>query len=259
MAWTPHPQLRPALARPHTGYTEVSHAHQLVVPATAAVPVIVRVHDSVDRAPTFVMGVHDTYTVMVDTCAPSYLEVWLAPLGAYTILGLPMDELRGETLDLGEILGAAGVSLANRIRDARSWTERFELMDEFLLRQVERGPRPSPEVSWAWQRLVATGGTAPIGRIADDVGWSHKHLITKFRQEVGLTPKTAARLVRLDNVWRRIDQRRDVRWDEIAAESGYADQAHLVRDFRQFTGTTPTHYITEVEAVQDELLSSSAA
>jgi transcriptional regulator GlxA family with amidase domain len=120
------------------------------------------------------------------------------------------------------------------------------LLDRFLAGRLDRGPRPSPEVAWVWRRLEATGGGVPIGRLAAEVGWSHRHLIDRFRRQVGLSPKTAARLVRFDGVWRRLDQaggRPD--WGLVAAEAGYADQAHLVREFRQFTGTTPTGFLAQ--------------
>ncbi len=184
------------------------------------------------------MGAHGASSVVEGDCAPSYLEVWLTPLGAYTLLGLPMDELSDQLVDLVDVLGGTGRRLAQQLREASSWRQRFALMDQFLLRRLDRGPRPSPEVGWAWERLVATGGAVPIGRIADEVGWSHRHLIARFRQQVGLRPKTAARLVRFDGVWQRIDERRPLDWGQVAADAGYADQAHLVRDFRQFTGTT---------------------
>lgn len=93
-------------------------------------------------------------------------------------------------------------------RRSLTWHQRFALLDEALLRRLERGPRPSPEVARAWQRLVSTSGAAPIGRIAAEVGWSHKHLITRFRQQIGLVPKTAARLVRFEGMWRRLDAHR---------------------------------------------------
>jgi transcriptional regulator GlxA family with amidase domain len=172
-----------------------------------------------------------------------------------------MDEIRGLTIDLNDVLGAAGRRLAEQLRDAPTWSRRFALVNEFLLRRLERGPRPSPEVGRAWQRLVATSGAVPIGRIAGEVGWSHRHLIAKFQQQIGLSPKTAARLVRFDGVWRRLDASRPPSWAQIAGEAGYADQAHLIRDFREFTGTTPTDFMArtrpphrdddEVNSVQD--------
>ena len=134
-------------------------------------------------------------------------------------------------------------------RETSSWRQRFALLDQFLLERLDRGPQPAPEVGWAWERLVATGGAVPIGQLASEVGWSHKHLIARFGQQVGLGPKTAARLVRFDRVWRRLDQARGrLDWGLVAAEVGYADQAHLVREFRQFTGTTPTGFLARTRA-----------
>jgi AraC-like DNA-binding protein len=187
----------------------------------------------------------------------------LTPLGAYTLLGLPMEQLRGQLVDLVEVLGADGRRLGERLREAPGWGQRFALLDQFLLRRLDRGPRPSPEVGWAWERMVATGGAVPIGPLAKEVGWSHRHLIARFKQQVGLGPKTAARLVRLDGVYRRLDQTRGrLDWGQVAADIGYADQAHLIREFRQFTGTTPTAFLArmppstrdgerEVNSVQD--------
>jgi hypothetical protein len=138
-------------------------------------------------------------------CSPAYLELWLAPLGAYRLLGgVPMDALTGQTVDLTDVLGTGSRRLANQLRDTPSWQQRFGLLDAYLLRRAQHGPQPAPEVAWAWRRLTATGGTLPIRRLAGEVGWSHKHLITRFRQQIGLPPKTAARLVRFDVVWHRL-------------------------------------------------------
>jgi AraC-like DNA-binding protein len=189
------------------------------------------------------MGPRASSLLVEGDCAPSYLEAWLVPLGAYRLLGLPMDELSGQLADLADVLGAAGRRLAEHLRQAPGWRQRFTLMDQFLLRRLASGPRPSPEVGWAWHRLITTRGTVPIGWIADEVGWSHKHLIARFRRQAGLRPKTAARLIRLDAVWQHLDEQPEpLDWGQVAADAGYADQAHLIRDFRQFTGTTPTGY-----------------
>jgi AraC-like DNA-binding protein len=248
---SPHPRLRPLLRRGYAGFTQATTPRHLVVPATASVPLVVRLQDSPYRPPQFVMGAHGGFTVLEGESAPSYLEVLLAPLGAYTLLGLPMEQLTGQTVDLVDVLGADGRRLAEQLRQAPTGRHRFALLDRFLLGRLERGPRPSPEVGRAWRRLEATGGAAPIHRLAEEVGWSHKHLIARFRREVGLPPKTAARLVRFNAIWRRLDERRRLDWGQVAADAGYADQAHLVRDFRQFTGTTPTGYLAQVNSVQD--------
>ena len=244
LAAAPHPLLAPLLApRGYAGFTEAAAPQRLAVPATASVPLVVRLLDAPHRPPAFVIGARGAATVLEGACAPSYLEVLLAPLGAYTLLGLPVDELSGQTVDLADVLGADGRRLAEQLREAPGWRQRFALLDRFLLGRLARGPRPAPEVARAWARLVATGGAVPIGQLAGEVGWSHKHLITRFRQQVGLPPKAAARLVRFERVLRRLDRPGPPPdWGQAAADAGYADQAHLVREFRQFAGTTPTRF-----------------
>lgn len=242
----PHPLLRGLLARDYVGVPRGAEPHRLLIPATAAVPLVVKVCDSPHRPAAFLYGVHDHYTLMDGDCAPSYLSVWMAPLGAYRLLGRPVGELGDTVVDARDVFGADGRRLAEALRQQPTWRQRFALVDRFLLMAAQRGPRPSDEVARAWRVLVDTHGTTPIGRIADEVGWSHKHLIARFTQQVGLTPKTAARLVRLDRVLARVRAGRMARWDQVAAEGGYADQAHLIRDFRAFTGITPTDYVARI-------------
>src|SRR4029453_6466375 len=154
---------------------------------------VVKILDSAHCPPAFVMGAHGSSTVVEGDCAPSYLEVWLAPLGAYTLLGLPLQELSDQIVDLVDVLDGAGRRLGEQLRETPGRRGRVARLDQFLLGGMAGGPRPSPEVGWAWQRLVTTGGGVPIGRIADEVGWSQRHLIVRFRQQVGLRPKTTAR------------------------------------------------------------------
>jgi AraC-like DNA-binding protein len=268
LAAAPQAQLRPLLPRGYTGFTEATSPRHLVLPASVSVPLVVKLADSAHRPPAFVMGAHGSSTVLEGACAPTYLELLLTPLAAYTLLGLPMDQLSGQIVDLADVLGPDGRRLGERLRQTPTWAQRFALMDQFLLRRLERGPRPAPEVGRAWQRLVGTAGAVPIGRLAVEVGWSHKHLIAKFRQQVGLAPKTAARLVRFNGVLRRVGSARRLDWGLLAAEAGYADQAHLVREFRQFTGTTPTQFLAQtpppdgdsghrVKSVQDTAAAAS--
>jgi AraC-like DNA-binding protein len=244
----PHPQLRGLLARDYAGFTGAPAHPNVVALATAAIAVILRLKDAPRFPPEVLGGAHDTVWVPEGPCSPDYLELWLAPLGAYRLLGLPLDALSGQLVDLTDVLGTGSRRLADQLRDTPSWQRRFGLLDAYLLRRAREGPDPSPEVAWALRRLTATGGRLPIGRLAGEVGWSHKHLITRFRQQVGLPPKTAARLVRFGQVWRRLATHPPARWDQLAADSGYADQAHLIRDFRQFTGASPAAFLARRQA-----------
>ena len=244
----PHPGLRPLLARDYWGIAAEAGPHRLLIPASVSVPLVLKIDDSPHRPPAFLHGVHDRYAVMDSDCAPSYLEIQMAPLGAYQLLGRPLRELGAEIVDMTAVFGADGRRLLEAVRDQGAWTGRFAVLDTFLLRAAARGPRPAPEVSRAWQLLDATGGKIPIGDVAADVGWSHKHLIAKFTEQIGLTPKSVARLTRFQRVLARVSKGRVMSWSRVAADTGYADQPHLIREFRDFAGTTPTGYLDATAA-----------
>jgi AraC-like DNA-binding protein len=229
-------RLRPWVAADHGGYDEASLPHgEAVFPATLVTQLAVKVSDS-PFPPVLLNGLTGTFTRIEGPWTPA-IVVHLTPLGAYKLLGPAVSEIDGPLADLDLIVGTDTRRLSDQIRSARTWEQRGRHLDAFLLARATHGPQPSPEVRHAWHLLAGSGGSAPISGIARQVGWSHKHLITRFKQQVGVAPHLAARLLRLSTVWRHLDD--DQTWARIAAESGYADQPHLIREFRRFTGTTP--------------------
>ncbi|MFJ2182502.1 helix-turn-helix domain-containing protein [Streptomyces anulatus] len=174
------------------------------------------------------------------------VQLSLTPLGARAIYGMPAAELAQRLVPLDELLGALAVELVDRLRAATTWTARFAALDELLLRAVgsgaggDRVPRERPEVAEAWRRLVAARGRVQVGAIAAELGWSRRYLTERFRGEVGLSPKTFARVLRFEHAHELAAARHPLPWADVASVSGYADQAHLVRDWREFTNRTPT-------------------
>jgi AraC-like DNA-binding protein len=236
-------RLRSWVARDHEGFDKSSFPHgDYVDAATLVTPLAVKVTDQPWHPPVLVNGPSTTYTRVEGPWAPA-IVARLAPLGAYKLLGPALSEISGTYLvALEDIVGADARRLSEQVQSARTWDERGRLLDDFLLDRAADGPQPSPEVTQALHLLASSRGRDPIGEIARQVGWSHKHLITKFKQQIGASPQLAARLLRLSTVWRHLDDEQS--WARIAAECGYADQAHLTREFRRFTGTTPGALVT---------------
>jgi AraC-like DNA-binding protein len=231
-------RLRSWVARDHEGFDRSSlpDGHYLDT-ARLVTQLAVKVTDQPWHPPVLVNGPSTTYSRIEGPWAPA-IATHLPPLGAYKLLGPALSDISGSWLvALEDIVGADARRLSEQVQSAQSWDERGHLLDDFLLDRAAHGPQPSPEVTHAWHLLVRSGGRNTISGIAREVGWSHKHLITRFKQQVGVAPHTAARLLRLSTVWQHLDHQQT--WARIAAESGYADQAHLIREFRQFTGTTP--------------------
>jgi len=241
----PHPALRRFVRGGYAGFAG-PHGTQVVLPATAAVGLIVKIEDSAHRPPAFLMGAHGRHIVLDGACAPAYLQVFLRPIAAYTIVGMPVSELAGQAVDLLDVVDRAGATMLERLRAETSWPRRFHLLDQLLLERRRTGPRPAPEVRHAYRLLESTAGAMPVGRVADEIGWSHKHLTAQFTQQIGLRPKATARLLRFDRVLRALDSPDRPRWSRIAADAGYTDQSHLVRDFHLVTGVAPTEFLARI-------------
>lgn len=234
------PRLRSVVARGYAGWTlRPDRMGRFVVPAHTSVQLVLKVDDSALRPPEFVHGAAIQRTVIEGGCAPRYLQIELTPLGAYRVLGIPMHHIAGQLVDLADVLGRESRRLGDAVRDAATWDERFDAVDRFLLGRADAGSMVTDEVAVAWRELVATGGAVPIRGICREIGWSNKHLITRFRQQVGITPKRAARVIRFERVLRRIGGDPQPDWARLASECGYSDQAHMIREFGEFGGTTP--------------------
>ncbi|MEY6566221.1 helix-turn-helix domain-containing protein [Streptomyces sp. PGLac3x] len=174
------------------------------------------------------------------------VQVALTPLGARAAYGMPAAELAHRLVPLDELLGALAVELLDRLRSATTWAARFAVLDALLLRAVGRGDhaghehRVRPEVAQAWRRLVAPPRRAPRGCEHPVRRRSRRYLTERFRGELGLSPKTFARVLRFARAHELAAVGDPLPWSEVAAVSGYADQAHLVREWRAFTGWSPT-------------------
>jgi AraC-like DNA-binding protein len=141
---------------------------------------------------------------------------------------------------LEQVWGRDGLELHERLIDAPTVAALFNVVENFLLSRPWSSVRRDPGVAAA----LAAIENNPSIRMADLralVGMSTKRLIAVFRAEVGLSPKAYARIRRLQAALRLLNAR-SVGGARVAADVGYFDQAHIVREFRSFTGMTPTQY-----------------
>ena len=164
------------------------------------------------------------------------LQIRLSPVVAYTALGSSA-ELSGTVASLTDVWGLQAARLHDQLRAASSWGERFAIAEAALARRWEAGRAADPEIAFAWRRITASRGRVRVDRLAAETGWSRKHLWSRFRAQIGLTPKRAAQLVRFDHAAHRLAAGHSIA--QVAGDSGYADQSHLHRDAVAFARLTP--------------------
>jgi AraC-like DNA-binding protein len=211
---------------------------------------------------TLLGGLHCTPALIAHEGAQSGIQVALRPLGARALLGLPAGELAGIDVPAEAVLGGACAELRDQVRAADGWPGRFAILDEILLRLVTsnlavagagpggRRPDAAPEVGWAWRQLLRAGGAVRVSALAAETGWSGRHLTSRFRAEIGLTPKVAARVIRFDRARKLLvrnlaEVNDEYRLADLAVACGYFDQAHLAREFRSLAGCPPSQWLAE--------------
>lgn len=195
-----------------------------------------------DQPLGFVAGLHDTYALTQTGGSQAGVQVDLTPVGAHLLLGFPMDELAQRVVTIEELFGDGGLRFREALAEAPGWLDRFALVDEFLLGLLDETRSPVPSVTRALGRLHETGGAVTVGAIAAEIGCSRRHLIARFREQVGVTPKLLARILRFERVVELVDSGTEMGWAEIARTCGYYDQAHMIRDFNQFAGGPPSEF-----------------
>ena len=166
------------------------------------------------------------------------LQVRLSPVVAHRVLGGVSSEMGECVVALEALWGRDALRIQEQLRLADSWDDRFAIAAAALARRHDTGRAVDTEVGFAWSHLMAARGRVRVERLAAEVGWSRKRVWSRFRSQIGLTPKQAAQLIRFDQAVHRLAAGETPAM--VAADSGYADQSHLHRDIMAFTGVTPT-------------------
>ncbi|SEH03662.1 Helix-turn-helix domain-containing protein [Nonomuraea solani] len=165
------------------------------------------------------------------------LQIRLEPVAAAALFGAS-NELSGTVVALADVWGRDAGRAEDRLRAAASWDERFTIAADILGRRLGAHAPVDPQVAYAWRRTLTSRGRVRVDGLADEVGWSRQRLWSRFRSQLGITPKRAARLVRFDHAAHLLAAGHAAAG--VATESGYVDQSHLNREVTAFAGLTPT-------------------
>ena len=243
----PHPLLRHSIVQ-ITGYAEPPMPTASCAPASLLTPLIFSFGApfgiALGSAPSrdwpqgFASGLFAGPAHVTSRGGAACVQVDLTPAGAVRLFGGAAAELAGAVveLDLLPVWGAAARALCARLAETAGWPARINLAEAFVAARLVHDP--SREIAAVWRGLAAA---QPIAAIARDIGWSHRHMTARFRRETGIAPVTAARMLRFRRV-RRLADAGVEGWAGIAAAAGFADQAHMVREFRRLSGETPTEW-----------------
>lgn len=232
----------------------------LTVIITLDRPLSVRWDEGSGCLRALVGGLHD-HPVRIDHDGTQFgIQLALTPLGCRALCGAPAAAIARSVAPLEALLGPRARELVHRASAATTWPARFAVVDQILLSAVDDAAVVRPEIRAAWHHLLARRGAVTVSAVADAVGWSRRHLAAQFRNELGLSPKTVARMARFDHAQQLLRRPNRPSVGMVAALAGYADQAHLTREWREFAGTGPVAWLAaeELPFVQDDTGSAAA-
>jgi len=175
----------------------------------------------------------------------SMLGVRFKPGGAYPFFSFPISEINDSVVELDLIYGSIILDLREQLLATNSVKEKFECVESFLINQAKRNLEPDQTVEFALRQILFSPQALAIKDLADKIGITQKHLITKFDNVVGLTPKLLTRISKFQKVIKTIGHQNQVEWSEIVYGCGYFDQSHFIKDFVHFSGMNPSKYLVE--------------
>jgi AraC-like DNA-binding protein len=211
---------------------------------TWGTPLEVSLGESSSSFSAFVSGVQDRSAHTRHAGIQEGIGVHLNALGVSRLLGVAGAELANRCVALDEILGHGAETLMDQLSGVATPSRRVALVEAALVERLDAAPILSPEVVWVWGKLRSQ----PSVRIADlaaEVGWSRTRLASRFSEQIGISPKRFARVVRFEGARRHL-AKGSSSLAEIATRAGYYDQAHLSRDISALAGCTPAELAGEL-------------
>jgi AraC-like DNA-binding protein len=232
-----------------------SHARERILPAGTLELVInldedeFRIYDasasgSPRRFPGAIVSGAYRRPFVIDTREhASVIGVHFAPGGAGPFLGVPPGDLADTHLDLETLWPRRAAELRERLCEARTPATRFHILEHALLARLRRPFARHAAVRAALEHIDRPG--VRVAEVARHVGASHRHLIERFTAEVGAPPKLFGRLQRFQRALSVVQRSAAVDWAGLASACGYYDQSHLIKDFHEFAGSSPTDLVRQ--------------
>jgi len=175
---------------------------------------------------------------------PDMIGVYFRSGGAAAFLHVAMSELTDRTVAIDDVWGTSGVGLAQELSELDE-AGRIDRLESYLL-AVQSEPRSTGSIRMpaVAAHILQHRGTVTIEALAHDAGVSRQHFSRQFRERLGISPKLYCRLARFHSGLAHAQSGGTVDWAQAALELGYADQSHMISEFRQFSALTPQALVT---------------
>lgn len=193
----------------------------------------------------FVFGQISTPLEIEPTGAIGMIAARFHPDGFAPFLTLPVSEMKNRAVGLVELFGKKGKALEEEVLDAATNEERIVIIERFLLNELHTPANIDRLAKLSVDLLLQSKGQVSVDEIAGQLNSNRRQLERRFSSAIGLSPKQLSKIIRLQATLKMMEQKQFTSLTALAYESGYFDQAHFIKDFKEFTGSSPRQFYAD--------------
>lgn len=194
---------------------------------------------------SFIFGQITTYLEIAPTGKSGIFAARFLPEGLAPFLPAPVSALEDKAVDIYTLFAENGRTLEMEILNASNAKQRIQLIESFLLSLLEQPQTIDTITKACVEAIIRSQGHLGMLELADQVNINRRNMERRFASVIGISPKQLSKVVRLQATLRMLEQKNFSNLTSLAYENGYYDQAHFIKDFREFTGMSPKSFYGE--------------
>ena len=200
---------------------------------------------SITQPRSFLFGQITKYIEIAPTGISGIISARFLPDGIFPFINMPVSTLENKAVSLREIFTDEGKIFEEQVINASDLQGRIKLIETFLLAKLAEQPAIDAITKSCVDIIFQSQGQIGLAALADKMNIHRRNMERKFTSVIGISPKQLARVARLQAALKMIQQKKFNSLTEIAYEMGYFDQAHFIKDFREFTGISPKSFFAD--------------
>ncbi len=174
-----------------------------------------------------------------------FLSIRFTTNGYYKLFGMPQNEFTNRFYELDDVIDVRIQDMIPVLRMTSRPTDRFRILSQWLNRRNCKRERSTKLLSDFVIKYLNQNPDSSVKQLVQETGFTRKHLVCRFKKEAGLTIKEYQKILRIYRLLKQIDKASQISWAKLAGQFGFYDQSHLIKDFKQYTGLTPTDYLNQ--------------
>jgi len=199
---------------------------------------------SIVQPRSFVFGQITSPLDIAPTGASGVIAARFHPDGFAPFSSFPVNEMENKAVSLEQLFGKDGKQLEEQILKAFINEVRIKVIETFLLQQLQTEETANRIARQSVKALMHSKGQKSVKELAEELKINRRQLERKFSTVIGLSPKQLSKMIRLQNTLKMMGQKQFTSLTSLAYENGYYDQAHFIKDFKEFTGVSPKEFYT---------------